>query len=313
MKLRIDFNGFEQRLIFAGKPFVAKIFEPQILDGLPSGGFNTIRVVLDLTERSLLRWERDLELAEKAIQEGFLILWDLDLALMDDSLEDESRFMTLQLNVDYFNKTVLKRFSEHTLGVALFHGDLLMPPHAMDYLKSLAALLDDETACFLFFDAGSEEENLVHYFQTVNQETFGFFLPIVKGKLAEDHLYAFPALGWGFGTPLGFCSQSLHEIPSEQRVCNAVCLPKECNEVITLAAITSFGKKPLRIIPENLLTQEWDGIDYLTVFQGHHPDYVRRQFNGFIAAGGEIIEYQDVVASPPLQEISQPFSLASSR
>ncbi len=48
---------------------------------------------------------------------------------------------------------------------------------------------------------------------------------------------------------------------------------------------------PYKVIPEHLLTQEWEGIDELYVPQNGVSAQGRRKISGFIAAGGTIVNY----------------------
>lgn len=282
MKLHMQFTGFEQRLFLNQTPFFAKIY-----DGIdPPAGFNVVTIALDATERSLLNWAEGIAAAHRAIEKGMLILWELQFALLDGSMEDEARFLTLQLNVQHFHEFLWPRFREYTFGVALFRG----PPHEemIPYLKSLAALLDEEITPFIFIDT-SNLTSYAEYFRKMNQEKCGHLTLILKGPLPAQFPWALPALGWDHSqSPLGFCAQTVMPQPHQREIRHALCLPAK--EGVDLEKVVNvFGSLPFRVIPENLLNCEWEGIEKLVIFPDDITERTARQIRGFVAAGGEVI------------------------
>lgn len=361
--LSINFTGFEQQIFWKKHPFTPKIYDG---DGEPPQGFNAVRIVLDLSECSLLNWKDALLKAERSIQKGLLILWDLQFALFEGSLQDEARFLTLLLNVKHFNETVLFKFQEHSLGVSVFRGkmewpdnlsfglsslilrdfdgltcaflldnsisnmaknlklsslespdceeDLLKTPvnTFIDYLKSLSASLPEEVFCFLFLDTTLITDRTV-YFQVINSEIFGHFSLILKGPLAERYPYALSYLAWGHeGSCLGFCSTCLENTLPSQVVGDALCLSERVDNRLWESALDAFGSKPFRVIAENLLTQEWEGIDRLMIISQTLSEKGWRKIRGFEAAGGQIINFPDGVTSLQPQETSLLFPLVFS-
>ena len=311
MELQVNFSGFEQQLLLNQVPFIAKIYEGE---GEPSEEFNIIRIVLDASEHSLLRWGEAILRAKKSIQKGFLILWELQFSLLEGSLEDEARFLTFHLNIQHFNEIIWIHFRENSLGVALFRGELSLQQKesVVDYLKSLAALLMDDVHCFLFFDTSLVFDPTT-YFRLVSQEVFGHFHLFLKGPCAESYPFAVPAFGWGHArSSLGFCSHMLMTHLPQSRVTHALCLPKEIDLKYLHSVIEAFGSIPFRVIHEDVLTHEWDGIDTLIIFPNGQSEKVRRKIRGFIAAGGQIINFPDDATLLQLPEIFPPSSLAFS-
>ena len=308
MKVEIQFTGFEQKLLLEKKPFVAKIFEGE---GLPPPGFNGLRIPLDLSVRSLLNWQKESLLAQAAVERGLCLLWEIQLGLDAAVLEDEALFLTLQLNVQHFNDTLWKQFQQHSFGVALFRG--ILHQRILDDLKSLAALLDEEARCFLFLDTRAAID-VKSYLQCAALESLGYFCPILKGEFAENLPYAFPTLGWGHGaSSLGFCAETLQTSLPETRLSYAICLPETpCWEEVH-AVVHQLGECPFRIIPEAILTQEWEGIDRLIVFPRACTEKTHRKLRGFEVAGGEIINYPNGAAGLQPLEIFPPFFPAFSQ
>src|SRR5437764_741988 len=90
-----------------------RAFVPVIFDGPPKAstpnGFNVRRVAVDGRMRSDLNWKEAEEVAQRAVDAGLLIFWDLDLGLFSDlplPLSDQSQFMSLVLSIDHFLETL---------------------------------------------------------------------------------------------------------------------------------------------------------------------------------------------------------------
>jgi len=298
--VKLNFTGFEQQLTIDQKKIVAKIYDGE---SHPPEGFNVIRISLDVSDRSLLNWKEAICYAQSVIEKGLLVLWELVFDLQKGSLDDEARFLTFQLNIQHFNEVVWEKFQKHTFGVALFRGKL--QEGIADYLKSLAALLADEVACFIFLDT-TEVFDLETYFQLIDKEIFNHINLILKGPFSERYPWAVPAFGWDHGfSALGFCSRVILTHLSQKRLKYALCLPKQAHWDQVREVITILGQTPFRVIPENLLTHEWEGIETLIIFPQQMTHQSWRKIHGFTAAGGEIIRFPDDVALLPLQETSQ--------
>jgi len=283
MQIHIEYTGFHQQMLMNGRSFV-----PMIYDGeakVPEG-FNSVCVSLDLSDKSTLQWQDAIQTAHELIQNGLWIVWDLRLDLLEGSLEEDTRFMTLQLGIHHFTQTVWPSFKESTIGFILFKGEF--EEKIIDYLKLLAALLPDEVPSFLFLDTTGIEDPAV-YFRYLASDQFGHLQLALKGPYAERFPFALPALGWGHShSPLGFCSHEVGQSIIQRRIEYAICFPEkgvfEFNK-----AIETLAEKPFRIIPESLLTLEWDGIEKLIIFPSTLHERGWRKIRGFEAAGGQLI------------------------
>ncbi len=300
MSLQINFTGYEQKVLFKEKPLNISIFEGE--GEIPSG-FTVLKITLDAGERSLLNWKGAIERARMAIAQGLLILWELEFDLESGSLEEDARFLALQLNVQHFNDTIWSEFQDHTFGVALFRGKI--SSEIVDYLKSLGALLSDAITCFLYVDSSSAQ-TVGHWIQELEPENLGHFQLILKGAYAEKYPFALKALGWGHSaSPVGYSSQEILKTAPQAHIKYGICLPNtpnwdQFNQLVHFLEGTTF-----RVIPENLLTHEWDGIDMLIVFSEQISAMARRKIQGFLAAGGEVINFPDDGASLRPLQISQ--------
>ncbi|MCH9624892.1 MAG: hypothetical protein S4CHLAM123_00540 [Chlamydiales bacterium] len=306
MSFQIEYSGFEQRLLIHNKPFVAHVYEG--LGDVPEG-FNTVCITLDAQESSLLNWEQDLQRAVLYAQKGYFILWELDLQVCEGSLEDEGRFKTLQLSVNHFSQTVLPKFLDQTLGVAFFRGELQLETRGevLDYLKLLAAQLPEEVLCFLYLDT-SAMQSAALFFQLINQEAFGFFHLFLKGPFVEKYPFAVAQFGWGHSQSVLGCTKSQISLQS-RTVSLGVLLPEVFELDVMDRLVAELKERPFRVIPENLLTQEWDGLEHLIVLSNFISNRGQRKLLGFSAASGNIIKYPDDAAALQLLETSPLFSL----
>lgn len=298
--MEINFTGFEQKLLMHQQTFVPHIYDQE---GFPPVGFNVACVRLEASARSRLDWNKEIIHAEALIEKGYFILWDLEFELSEDSLEDETLFLSLKLSLDHFCNTIWKQFGENSFGVALFRGALTLQNRdaILGYLKTLAAFLPEEASCFLFLDT-SYVKDAVTYFQLTSQVAFPPFHLIVKGEFATRYPYAFPAFGWDHEM-----SPFSHPI----RIKQAICLSEKVEKRAFQALIEQLGTTPFRVIPEEILTYEWDGIDVLFVLPGGISKRGQRKLDGFVAAGGRVIKFPSDEAWLRLQENAQPFSPVS--
>ncbi len=288
MQIHFEYTGFEQQMYINGSCFVPKIYDGA---GEPPSGFNVARICLDASERSPLHWQEAVLKAQQQVAQGRLLMWDLELDLLEGSLEDDARFMTLQLGVQHFVEAIWSFFKAQTLGVSLYRGlfSQQIEKSMIAYLKLLAALLPEEAPCFLFFDT-THIVDPASYFRLLSLESFGHLHLVIKGPCAERFPYALPTFAWGhLSSPLGFSSDSCGPPVSQRRIEYAICLTERGGDACMEHAIASLGETPFRVIPEALLTQEWDGIEKLIIFPEWLEERGLRKIRGFVAAGGEVI------------------------
>ncbi|MEZ5314843.1 MAG: hypothetical protein R3E91_01325 [Chlamydiales bacterium] len=266
--MELVFSGFNQHFLYKGEPFFSRIYSGE--GELPKG-FNVQEIVLDASENSSLKWQFQIKDA--------LVLWRLDFALDIAILSDEPRYLALELALDHFLKTVWPRFEESTFGIALYKGPFLPP--IISIIKRLASHLPENLLSFIFLDTEGIAD-LQTYFRSLNQFALGFFIPVLKGKWSKMYPYAFPALAWDHVySPMGYSSEVLLSSFPEKRLSTGVMIPK-------------YGSFPLpeetfRIIPEEILTEEWEGLDRLIVSSSAMTEEAQRKLHGFVAAGGEVI------------------------
>lgn len=317
--MSIVFSGFEQKLLLNEHPFYPHIHPSS--ESIPEH-CNAACIRLNASSSSLLDWEQEIEKAHELIADGLWILWEMDFALYAEAFSDEARFLILETAVQHFTKTVWPLFSHKTIGVVLHRGSLnfaenfpwvledreecrqegSLPPFfcrelVLKQLKLLASCLPEEALCFLLLDTDSIEDP-VSYFRLTNLAAFFPFHLILKGKWPQRFPYALPSFGWDHGhSPLGVLTDQPRTIFSEINIPLALCLP-EATEWEEVHSVIERLDTPFRVIPEQILTNEWDGVDQLIVFSKGVTERGRRKLLGFCAAGGTVLTVGELLGLP---------------
>lgn len=218
-------------------------------------------VRLDLSRTSSLKWEK--------VESERLILWELDTDLWELPFADEGEIRAFEHAIDHFVETVFD--PEKSFGVLLYKGGLDFP---RDLIKSIAARLPDAAFPFLALDgSGLSTEELLRRLKREDLQHFGL---ILKGG---QHPYAFPAIGWDQPSPFGVYGQA--QLLPQLEIPLALCQPEQGE--------FSLPDQVCRVIPEQLLIYEWDGVDELIVPPSITTEG-QRKVNGFVAAGGRVVQ-----------------------
>lgn len=311
-----------------------KLFIPQIFDGtgpIPSG-FNAVTISLDGRMQSDLNWKQADLLAQQVVDQGLLLFWDLNLGLFTElslPLSDQSQFQALILSIDHFLQTLWQKYREHTFGLCLYRGkgqfasqfpwndeqeshfriwmethqgselhrDLYGRDVVSSYLNMLADKLPGALEGFILIDlegvASPLEQALL-----LHRERFPRLHIGVKGALG-------PFLGLSWDDPV-FCSgyigsgsPMLVETPScAYGIClfGADLVHAVHDEGMEQAIrwLTEKGHS-FRMVYEESLTAEWDGLDFLFVSSKGLSAMGKRKLQGFCAAGGTVITLGDPI------------------
>ncbi len=217
-------------------------------------------ISLDLSRTSSLKWG--------SVQSDRLILWELKTDLWDLAFPDEGEIRAFEQAIDHFIDTLFN--PEKSFGVLLYKGGLNFP---RDLVKSIAARLPDEAFPFLALDgSGYTSEQLLCLLRREELIHFGL---IIKGG---EHPYALPAIGWDQASPFGVYGDA--ELLPQLEIPLALCQPK--------VGEFTLPSEICRVIPEELLIYEWEGVDELIVPQSISSEG-QRKVNGFLAAGGKVL------------------------
>lgn len=230
--------------------FVRQEERPRIL---PSGG-SVRSVVLDCGIRSNLKW---------SIEKGVPALWELQT----EALEDEGAIRAFELAIDHVVDTVIAHHP--TFGVLLYKGK---GPAPITLLRSLAARLPDEVTPYIALDLSEYDHS--DFFHALKREELVHFGLIIKGGRWP---YAIKAIGWDQPSPYGVYGQG--EILPMKNISFALCYSED--------ATFEVPQELCRIIPESLLTDEWEGVDRVLAIA---PTAMgKRKLAGFEAAGGTVL------------------------
>jgi hypothetical protein len=85
---------------------------------------NGVVIYINCAQDADFQWEDAILLAEKAVELGKWILWDLDFGLHEKRifLEDSAAFFSNEIAMNEFIKTLWRPFQEQTIGACLFRG-----------------------------------------------------------------------------------------------------------------------------------------------------------------------------------------------
>ena len=224
------------------------------------------RIILPASSSSDLDWPKEI------IQGPVLIEFDFGWNRGPFFVNDSVAFQSCVLALDQFSQEVWPRIKKCCAGVVLYRGSLsilaslaiadgeLDAPQAAtvfgSYLHRLASFLPDEVAVYCLFDDHASF-SLGEVAQLLSQDRF------LHVQLSMAHAQ----MPWGVLLP-----------PDE------LCTPQ------IICALTGLleSTPELRIIPEKRLSELWEGLDELIVFEGALTMQGRRQLLGFEAAGGKI-------------------------
>lgn len=108
-----------------GKIFIPKIYDaPKPEVPIPEG-FNAVKIAFDGSLKSDLNWQSARETAQKYVQQGLLLFWEIDLGLFNklpNPLSNQSQYLSLGLSLEHFRDTLWKDFRDRTIGLSIYRG-----------------------------------------------------------------------------------------------------------------------------------------------------------------------------------------------
>lgn len=213
-------------------------------------------VILDGKMSSPLDFRAGRHEALLAIARGEKILWELSLGFFNElsfPLGHETEAKAMLLAIDHFLKTLWPEFHPYSIGLSLYRGDTQFDPQLFsDYLKVLTLPIPDTVPLYLHF------EDTTTPFLEVARRTSRSLFPRFEIRIN--------------GEPL----------PQEGNV--GFLLPSKGD-----ALFATLSPRP-RILTEEYLTSEWDGLDTLYIDSAALSKEGMRKVQGFRAAGGEVID-----------------------
>jgi hypothetical protein len=248
---------------------------------------NIAIITLDAKTTSALDWTKARTEALQKIATGKKILWHLDFGCFRDFMKpisNQEQFLALTLAVDHFISTLSNEFRSYSKGMLIYQGpadfaetipvgeiegtdplerSLKARNIASDYLQQLITKLPDTISAYIAFDRMASDALITDLSHD----------PSAYGRLKilpDAHSWSPEAdLSTGLLMPPMHLTQSVH-LESFRNV----------DRVIDL----QYKK-----IPESRLIHHWSGLDRLYYVEGALSSQGRRQLQGFIAAGGEVV------------------------
>ncbi|MDB6081578.1 MAG: hypothetical protein JWO53_850 [Chlamydiia bacterium] len=245
-------------------------------------GSDTTSITLNARMDSKLNWQKEQELVSLLREKNQKIIYFLDLGLFSEltqPLIHEAQFQALLLAIDHFVETFISPYEDCLAEVILckeslpFHlstsDPILDRNQAADYLQLLVDHLPEEVIPYAILDASTLQDPLL-VAQLTAKDSF------CNGRLELIILNSpFPILSEPPATAVLLPRLTVTTKDAYQG------LREEIERLIS-------QKIPFKVISEDFLSIEWEGIDTLIVQEKGISLEGRRKLQGFTAAGGEI-------------------------
>lgn len=295
-------------------------FTPMIFDGEKKGDesiFNVTLVKLDATLNAPLDWQ----IPEV---EGFVI-YEMDFGLHEPSfsLSDPMPLSSFKVALNHLVDHVI---SKKTLGVILYRGDadfskcfdfkaeyegpyddpyqvgMFANDFLSDYLHQLAAVLPDGVLPMALMDATYLTNAETALF--LSKERFTHINLAIKGNSAP--LWG---LSWENGASTsGYIGRSSFFEPApDAKIGLLFPQDKKISPELLRQIDWLLENVPVRVIPEVMMPENWDGLDGLIAFQDGLTSFGERVLNGFEATGGRVMVYTAVSDSASLSKALSDF------
>lgn len=233
-------------------------------------GGRSISSAIDVSPSSLLDWEERTDESPR--------LWRLDLKLETFPLESEAHFERVKLALEHFSE---KLWRESDFGIEIYRGSLRFPiqwnaHHKAEASGDLLEYRATVVADFLLRCAASLPLDAAI---SAHLDLDGLPISVAGHLMSPKYFNHIELFAEGYPS---------HEHPL------AVCLPPKPDSRVD----ELVNKFPVRLIPEEALTEWWQGVDQLIVF----PDLLTRQgfrkVQGFAVTEGEILRYAEGALFP---------------
>ena len=272
-----------------------KIFDrnhPQ--EPIPNG-FTAATVVVDAKPASSLCWKSEISAAQELIKNGYKICFELDLGLFGSEFKgiaNQGQFQTLVLALDEFRNRLLKPFQEHIEAVILYRSPTAFSSIEerdiqMDYLDLLRQELPDELITLLLFDCQNIQDPY-SFVRMFSPDRFNLFtLGLAHAPVLLSNVC------WNAGGALlGYIGRDISKY-HPQECSKALLMPRFTSDAASIRPLIEsliLQNKRFKIISEDFLALEWDGLDELYIQKTTLAATSLRMVDGFIAAGGVVID-----------------------
>lgn len=251
-------------------------------------------IALDAKMTGSLEWNRELEKAAEAVNAGRKILWDVQMGLFSELNYPASNGMqmrALELALEHVVEKAWDPFAEQSLGLLLFHGSIpWQKEEEIELLHQLILSIPSEIPLYLHLDC-EKVPDAVRQLLLLHPEK------VLHCRLILENAF-FPPASHLFR---GFVEAGRKDAEMPY----AICLPalsfleKSPPSILQdLFQVFQSQNLPLRWIPEEVLTQEWQGLDWIFYFPQALTHQGKRKLLGFAAAGGTIVSLGAVSGLP---------------
>lgn len=180
---------------------------------------------------------------------------------------------------------------------------------AAEYLNLLVSKLPDTLNCLALFDVERSRDKPLLSAQLVSKERYPKMIVGIKGPpyLGGEFSWEGPKKAFGF---IG--RQKTNDSNPAALESLGICLPpiKFCRLSVVeplqdaMRLLCQQGV-PFRVIPEDHLTAQWEGLDHLVVLSQAVSAAGRRKLQGFCAAGGKILVIGQALGLPEEEEFAK--------
>jgi hypothetical protein len=261
-------------------------------DKIPPGVM-TRTLYLDARASNPLIWKDEIAQIEALIQSGYSLLFDLDLGNFL-----QKQIQTQALALDTFYETIYSRYSDQTVGVILHRSESILSKEQQQVLEELRSYLPTSLHCILCFDCKAIQDPLA-FARLFSLDRFTRFVLALK-----DAPVALNTCIWEQGKGrLGYIGKTLPKAIEESPKLGILIPRSEVDDEaaydgLNEAMQTLLSKNiPFKVISEELLPLEWDGLDELIVQKQALAQTTLRTLDGFAAAGGKVINLDSAVGN----------------
>ncbi|MBJ7449706.1 MAG: hypothetical protein JHC93_05035 [Parachlamydiales bacterium] len=257
------------------------------------------RIKLDATPASSLNWENEKSFAESAKS----ILWHFDMGLFSTPLSNQQNFLTLQLALDHFTKNLYPLYQSKTVGCVMYEGTADIP-QVMKWDEAVESkekewLLEIANEQNDLYGVSDVEEHPIHFKRLFAKQVLADYLDLLLVALPPDvqsllnlDMTAIETLETQLALSRDLGNQHTEKnLDSEIsfEVNKALLLPTKNSLLFShWTQLVEFQQKhpDIKLIPEEKLNEEWQGLDELYFIDKTLSPMGRRFVAGFEAACG---------------------------
>ncbi len=253
------------------------IFDRQTNNEPIPEGYTAATLRLDARPQSSLNWLEEYKEAKALVAAGYKISFELDLGLDFRP----NLYQTHALALDEFCKRFLQPFHNECASIILLRKEgIFSSVEEIAYLELLRQELPDDIVTLLLFDCKTLQDPY-SFSCTFNQDRLcQFTLALANAPLLV------PSLCWKEGNGLyGYIGRNIGAYAPQEVSCGLI-VPRSTTNSESLKPYLSTIQEPFKLISEDFLPLEWEGLDELYVKEDLLAATSLRTIAGFEATGG---------------------------